>query len=127
MTRRRLLLILAAVAAALGGVWWRRRKGLEGAAAKLVATVAPRDSAVAVGKAALPVLAAGTSVEHLVLDIARALEIEPAALEEMANDDLRARLYERVRAEHRVGDTLSIQGWELAVTEARLYTLAAVA
>jgi hypothetical protein len=32
----------------------------------------------------------------------------------------------RVGAEHLSGDTISVQGWELAVTEARLYALAAL-
>lgn len=60
------------------------------------------------------------------LAIAQAIESEPQALAEMSASGLRARLQARIGVEHLSGDTLSVQGWELAITEARLYTLAAL-
>jgi len=47
------------------------------------------------------------------------------AVKSVAADALRSRLRKRVAEEHRSGETLSVDGWELAVTEARLYALAA--
>lgn len=126
MTRRRLLLIFAAILAAAGGLWWGRRGGLDEAVSRLVATIGPRDSAAAIGVEMLKTLPAGTAAEHLVLAIAQAVGAEPQALAEMPTTDLRARLQERIRAEHLPGDTVSVLGWELAVTEARLYALASL-
>jgi len=123
MTRRRLLLIFAAILAAAGGLWWGRCHGLDEAASRLVAAIGPRDSAAAIGVEVLKNLPAGTAAEHLVLAIAQAIEAEPQALAQMATTDLRARLRARIVVEHLSGDTLAVQGWELAVTEARLYAL----
>jgi hypothetical protein len=123
MTRRRLLLIFTALIAALGGLWWSRRDRLDAAAANLVATVGSPEGAAAVGKAALPAFPAGTEAEHLILDIARALATDPAAISALATDDLRKRIETQVRAEHMAGDTVPVDGWELSATEARLYAL----
>ena len=59
------------------------------------------------------------------LAIAQALDVDPDAIAEMPEDELRSRLRKRVAEEHRSGETLSVAGWELALTEARLYALAA--
>jgi hypothetical protein len=127
MTRRRLLLLFGAIIAAFGGWWWSRRGGLDTAAARLVATIGPRDSAAIVGAAALRSLPAGSTAEHLVLAVAQALGLDPAALPAMAVAELGGALRARVRAEHLAGDTLSVAGWELSLTEARIYALAALA
>ncbi len=127
MTRRRLLLLFGAVIAAFGGLWWSHRGGLDAAAARLVGTIGPRDSAAAVGDAARESLPAGSTAEHLVLAIAQALEFDPATLPGMPLAALRDALRARVRAEHLAGDTVSVAGWELSLTEARIYALAAFA
>ena len=126
MTRRRLLLLFTAIVAALGGLWWSRRGGLDEAASRLVSAIGPRDSAAAVGTEVLKHLPAGTAAEHLVLAIAQAIGAEPQGMAEMSEGTLRVQLQARVGAEHLSGDTISVQGWELAVTEARLYALAAL-
>lgn len=126
MTRRRLLLMFAAIAAAFGGFWWSRRGGLGDAAARLAEAAGPRDSAAVVGTAALKSLPAGSEAEHLVLAIAQALDLDPAALPDMPITELRGALQARVRSEHLAGDTLPVEGWELSLTEARLYALAAL-
>jgi hypothetical protein len=126
MTRRRLLLIFAAILAAVGGLWWSRRGGLDAAASRLVATIGPRDSAAAVGAEVLKNLPAGTAAEHLVLAITQAIGAKPRGLAEMSEGNLRVQLQARIGAEHLSGDTVSVQGWEFAITEARLYALAAL-
>lgn len=123
MTRRPVLLALVALAASLSGIWWIRRGDVRDVARRLAAA-APRDGAAAVGRSALQALPAGTRAEHLVLAIAQALDADPAVIAEMSEHELRARLRDRVAAEHRSGETLSVDGWELALTEARLYALA---
>ena len=126
MTRRRWLLLFAAILAALGGLWWSRRGGLDAAASLLVEIFGARDSAAAVGTEVLKSLPAGTAAEHLVLAIAQAIDAEPRGLAEMSEANLRVQLQARIGAEHLSGDTVSVQGWELAVTEARLCALAAL-
>lgn len=127
MTRRRLLLVLSALLAVLGGTWWTSgRRHLGPAAARLSSAVGPADSARAVGRAVLPALPAGTDAAHLVLDIARALNSAPADLAMLPERDLRARILETIRSEHLAGRTVSVQGWEISATEARLYALAAL-
>jgi hypothetical protein len=126
MTRRRLLLLMTAIAALLGGTWWSRRGGFEEAAARLVATVDTRGSACAVGNAVLPVLETGTGARALAGDIAGALQVDLSALVELTDADLQRRLEARIAAEHLSGDTLPVEGWELSLTEARLYALVAL-
>lgn len=124
MTRRRVLLAAAALAAPLSGIWWLGRDDVRDVARRLSAA-AQCDGAAAVGQSVLRALPAGTGADHLVLAIAQALDIDPDAIAEMPADALRSRLRKRVAEEHRSGETLSVDGWELAVTEARLYALAA--
>lgn len=124
MTRRRLLVLFIAILAASGGVWWSRRGRLDAAAARLVDTVTPRTSAAQVGAEALASLPTGSAAEHLVVAIAQALGLAPEALTERPADELRQKLQARLREEHLSGDTLSVQGWELSRSEARLYALA---
>jgi hypothetical protein len=126
MTRRRLLLLLGAVLGVLGSVWWNRRGDVDRAAARLTQAVGARASAGAVGQAVLPMLPTGTSAGRLILDIAHAMGSEPPGLADMAEIDLRERLQALIRAEHRAGNTVSVQGWELSSTEARLYALVAL-
>jgi hypothetical protein len=66
----------------------------------------------------------GSGAEHLVLTIAQALGLDPAALADMQVVQLRDAVRARMKAEHLAGDTMSVEGWELSAIEARLYALA---
>lgn len=127
MTRRRLLLAFTAIFLTVGSLWWSRRGGLDDAAARLVDALAPDAGAARLGAAALEHLPAGSGARHLVVAIAEALGQAPEALAGLPVAELRQRLQARIQEEHLAGDTLSVQGWELSFSEARLYALASLA
>ena len=127
MTRRRLLLAFTAIFLAAGSLWWSRRCGLDDAAARLVDALAPDAGSAQLGAAALEHLPAGSGARHLVVAIAQALDQAPEALAGLPVAELRQRLQARIREEHLAGDTLSVEGWELSFSEARLYALASLA
>lgn len=135
MIRRRLLAVIAgaiglAAALALSPLirgLLRDRKDEETAfvVRHVLAAIDRSEGAIALGRLVLDTMPPDTTPGALVFETAGRLETNLWALTQMPVEALRARLDAQVRAEHIAGETLSIQGWELSVTEARLYALAA--
>lgn len=126
MTRRGLLLLIggAGVAAVLSLVARAfQARGRSAAVGHLRAAVNRTDSAIAVGLSALRVLPPESNPDNLAREITRALAVDDSQLLRIPLLELRRRLDRRFRAEHLTGDTISVDGWELASTEVRLYAL----
>lgn len=135
MTRRGLLALLGGALGVIAGLALsplarrllgdRKRDETAFVVRHVLEAVDRSEGARALGQAVLETMPPDTTAGALVFEIASRLETNLWALTEMSAEALRARLAAQVRAEHVAGETLSIQGWELSVTEARLYALAA--
>ncbi len=94
-------------------------------AGALVDALDHRDSALAIGREVVgqqPELTA----DGLVAELARAVALPPERLAGMDRPLLRSRLDAARSAEFRRGDTVRVQGWVLAASEARLCALVAL-
>jgi hypothetical protein len=129
-SRRRFLLgaCAAAVPVALAPLKpWRAIVEVTGArtpAARLAGLLAHRDSARALGRAALAALPGATAPSALAAAVLAGLPGGPRTLDGASDDDLRALVAARVREDFEAGDTVQVDGWILSCTEARLCALA---
>ncbi|HUK58492.1 MAG TPA: hypothetical protein VLV50_04615 [Stellaceae bacterium] len=121
MTPRRRFLILAAGAAAMPRLAFAEG---ESAAARLVAAVREPSSATVLGRAYRVRFPREPTGEALAREILASL---PAAARNAGPHVLRAALRERVRADFAADHVVRLDGWRLALTEARLAALCATA
>ena len=95
-------------------------------ARRLLAAIGPQESAAVLGDVVLAASSEPLTTAGIVSTLQGRLAVSTKQLETMPVDLLRRKIDGHVRAEHIAGDTLSVEGWELSVTEARLYALAAL-
>lgn len=127
VTRRGFLAVLGAGAATLvlrsapsALVAHQRRTDAE----RLVSLLTHVESARAVGKAYLRAFPGEGSVAGLVDGIASGVPDGRAGLRRASDDGLRGALSASIRADFAREDSVTVRGWILSKTEARLYALA---
>ena len=108
---------------------WRRQ------ARRLCGILCHRASAERIGRAYLQAHPAEARIECLVAGLTAGwgedlpwlsgAVVEAAGARQAGSSELRARLQAQVRADFAVGRTVSVRGWVLALSEARLFGLAA--
>jgi hypothetical protein len=96
--------------------------------ARLIAGVFTRPvSAARIGRAYLRARPDDASLERLMQALAGGWPGGAAQVERLGTAQLRRRLQRRIRADFAAGRTVTVQGWVLAESEARLFGLAALA
>ena len=131
MNRRRLLWGAAPVLGALalwpGGTGLRWPGGTApGSAGRLAAVLRQPASAARIGRAYLAAHPAEAELTLLVEGVVGGWDDAEGWLERAGPGELRARLRAQIRADFAARRTVSVQGWVLARTEARLFGLAAL-
>jgi len=84
-------------------------------------------SAARVGRAYLRSHPNEASLDRLIQEIAAGWPGGAAQIERLSTAQLRRRLHREVRADFAAGRTVTVQGWVLAESEARLFGLTALA
>jgi hypothetical protein len=129
---RRSFGLRAAVAAGWFGLWPRAAWARNGSdrwqrqARCLSAVLRDPASAARVGRVYLEAYPAEARIESLVTGLTAGWGEDQPWLGCAGREALRARLRAQVRADFAAGRTVSVQGWRLAPTEARLFGLAAL-
>jgi hypothetical protein len=106
-------------AQAVADPWQRQARRLSG-------ILGHRASAERIGRAYLQAHPAEARIEPLVAGLTGGWGEEGAWLEGAGSRELRARLREQIRADFGARRTVSVRGWVLAQSEARLFALAAL-
>ena len=92
----------------------------------LRSAIADQQSAARLGRAYLRTHPHQRQCHTLILDIERALTAQDTAIKRTADAAQTAALQQLVRKEYAQGEVVSVAGWILSQTEARLYALAAL-
>ena len=129
---RRSFGVRAALAAGWLGLWpdaaWARAAAdpRQRQARRLSGILRHRASAERIGRAYLQAHPAEARIEGLVAGLTAGWGEDPPWLGQAGCRELRARLQAQVRADFAARRTVSVRGWVLALSEARLFGLAAL-
>jgi hypothetical protein len=131
MNRRRVLTGLTAAGALLGvGAYgtlrWASRADADGVVHRLLAALRERRSAAAVGRAFLAVYPGERDAERLAQDIMASVGGRDPALAAGGTRDLRQAISRQIRRDFASSLVVSVDGWILSETEAKLCGLAAL-
>jgi hypothetical protein len=129
---RRSFGVRAALAAGWFGLWpdagwaqavadpWQRQ------ARRLSGILGHRASAARIGRAYLQAHPAEARIEVLVAGLTAGWGEDPSRLGRAGSRELHAHLQAQIRADFGAGRTVGVRGWVLALSEARLFALAAL-